>query len=69
MDNLTQEELEMLEACTSPLEWQNACDKVKAARNGNYPNDWWQTMKLSGRMDKIMNRWGSNSELKITSFE
>lgn len=68
MKDLTPSELEILEQCQSAKEWNDACDKIKAARNGEYPNDWWSVMKLSGRMDKIFTRWGSDSSLKVESF-
>lgn len=68
MNNLTPSELEMLDQCQSSKQWNDACDKIKAARNGNYPDDWWAVMKLSGKMDEILARWGSDSSLKVESF-
>lgn len=66
--NLTQAEIEMLEACKNPQEWNNACDQVKQARNGQYPPDWWPTMKMSGRMDRILNSFGQSSEIRYTTL-
>ena len=63
---LTDEELKSLEACQSGEDWRNACDKIKAARDGMYPDDWWDKVKLSGMMDRIMGRWGADSELTLT---
>ena len=66
---LTKQEIEMLEACASPQDWAKACTEIKKARGGvEYPSDWWKEMKLSGRMDRIMSRWGSASELQIETF-
>ena len=66
--NLTEKELKILEACQHPMDWGIACDNIKAARGGNYPEDWWSEVKLSGMMDRIMSRWGADSELRVTSI-
>ena len=58
----------MLEACSSEQDWANACDAVKNARGGQYPSDWWDKVKLSGMMDRILARWGANSSLTLTPF-
>ena len=63
---ITDEELKSLEACQSGEDWGNACDKIKAARGGIYPDDWWDKVKLSGMMDRIMDRWGADSDLTLT---
>ena len=68
MKNLTQRELEMLNDCQSAQEWGDACDTIKQARGGIYPDDWWNKVKLSGMMDKILARWGEDSSLKSISF-
>jgi hypothetical protein len=31
-----------------------------------YPDDWWDKVKLSGMMDRIMDRWGADSDLTVT---
>lgn len=64
--NLTEKEIQMLEACQTSQDWSNACDKIKEARGGiEYPNDWWKRVKATGMMDRIMSRWESDSKLKI----
>lgn len=63
---ITDEELATLEACQTGEEWNDACDAIKTARNGRYPEDWWQRVKLSGMMDRILQRWGSDSRLKYS---
>lgn len=65
--DLTQEELEKLEGCYSREEWTVTCDEIKAARDGAYPPDWWQVVKLSGMMARITARWGSDDEIHIVS--
>ena len=64
---ITDEELKSLEACQSGEDWRDACDKIKAARDGMYPDDWGDKVKLSGMMDSIMDRWGADSELTVTT--
>jgi|TARA_R110000737_G_scaffold133508_2_gene165037 hypothetical protein len=63
---ITDDELKDLEACQSAQDWRNACDKIKAVRDGMYPDDWWDKVKLSGMMDRITYKWGANSELTLT---
>lgn len=62
---LTNEDIAMLEAVQSADEWNAACSKLKAARGGLYPSDWWPKVKLSGMMDRILGRFGETSELKL----
>lgn len=67
--NITDEEMAKLEACQTEQDWADACDEIKAARGGvQYPDDWWAKVKMSGLMQKIMDRWGESSELQIRPF-
>ena len=59
------EVIELMESSQTESEWSDNCDKVKAAFNGQYPAFWWETMKLSGRMDEILGRWGDDSEIRV----
>ena len=68
MSKITQEELELLEYCQSAGDWTYAVNSIKKVRDDEYPSDWWPTVKLSGLMDRILSRWGSDSELKTSSF-
>ena len=63
---ITDDELKDLEACQSADDWSAATNKIKAVRGGMYPDDWWDKVKLSGLMDRIMDRWGENSDLTLT---
>ena len=65
---ITKEELEMLEACRNESDWGKACDAIKKARKGMYPDDWGDKVKLSGMMDRIMGRWGGSSELTLLEW-
>lgn len=67
--NLTSEELEAFEACASVEEWERLCGEAKKKRNGAYPDDWWPQMKVSGRMDRIMARFGGSSELEAFAID
>jgi len=63
---ITDDELKDLESCQSADDWSAATNKIKAARGGMYPDDWWDKVKLSGLMDRIMDRWGESSDLTLT---
>lgn len=69
MNNITNEELSMLEACQSAEDWRKACDKIKGAREQCYPDDWWNKVKLTGMMDRILARWGQDSEIVGATFQ
>ena len=68
-DLITGEELTLLESCRSEDDWGKACDAIKGARDGEYPEDWWPEVKLSGMMDRIMGRWGNDSDLTLLDFD
>ena len=55
--NLTNEEIAAFEATQSEAQWNAQCDKIKAARHGQYPPDWWPVMVESGKASRIMVRW------------
>lgn len=46
--NLTVAEMEDLTNSTSEAEWNAACDRIKKARGGAYPDDWYAKVLLSG---------------------
>ncbi len=45
---LTDQELEMLKSAQSPVEWNSLCNQIKRARNGQYPEDWYSKVIVSG---------------------
>lgn len=47
-NNLTIEESDDLHNATSEAEWNAVCDRVKDARDGRYPEDWYARVVLSG---------------------
>lgn len=56
-NNLTDEEFEAFISAKNEREWNELCDKVKAARNGVYPPDWFARMNKSGVMHMVMSSW------------
>jgi len=64
--NITETEIQMLEQCKSEQEWGNACDSIKKVRGGSYPSDWWPKVMLSGLANRVLNSFGSTSEIKIS---
>ena len=67
---ITPDEIHLLESCRSAHDWSTACDLIKEARGGHlYPPDWWDKVKLSGLMDRILSRWESSSELRVTDLD
>lgn len=55
--NLTDQEFTTLTTTKSEWEWNNACDAVKKARNGQYPNDWFIKILASGVMATTQLNW------------
>lgn len=63
-----QEVVDLMESSQTAEEWDNNCDKVKAACGG-YPVFWWKAIKLSGLMARVTARWGSDDQLHIVPLE
>ena len=38
-------------------EWNNNCDKIKAANNKDYPKFWYEKIVLSGLANKVQKSW------------
>lgn len=66
---LTAEEMAMLDAVSTAEEHRVACDKIKDARGGDYPPDWYEKMLASGKNDRIIRRYGGTPEFTIRSFK
>jgi len=66
--NITEQEIEALESAMTEKEWNNACDKIKGARGGQYPEDWWPRVKLGGIMDAFGKRSNVSTEIKIVGL-
>lgn len=50
-------ELASLRATRSEQEWNRLCDTIKALRGGQYPDDWWPKVVLSGLMSEAQLNW------------
>jgi len=61
---ITEQEIETLEKAMTENDWNNACDKIKGARGGQYPEDWWQRVVLNGMMDAFGRRSSVNTKIK-----
>lgn len=55
--NLTDEEISELQASKNEGAWNAACDRIKAARDGRYPPDWWPRVQKSGLMHLVFASW------------
>ena len=42
---------------TSESDWNDNCDKVKAANGGSYPSFWYQAIVWSGVLDRTRLQW------------
>ena len=60
--DLTEKELQMLKDCKNSKEWNECCYKIKALRNGNYPDDWFAKVLGSGLMREITEGFTSESK-------
>lgn len=65
MKPITEAELNSLKATKNEREWNAACDAIKKARNGSYPDDWWPKVKLTGLMDAIFASWDKPGDPEI----
>lgn len=57
--NLTDDEMASLVATKNELDWNAACNRIKSARGGVYPNDWWSRLQLTGLMARIVASWSA----------
>ena len=68
MNRITDREIRLLENCKSDGDWSIAVKRIKDARGGEYPGDWWEKVKMSGLMDRVLSQWGASSDLSIKTF-
>lgn len=69
MANMTPEDIAILETARSSEEWKQCVTTVKQRHGGKYPDDWWEVMKLSGRMDAIFAHWGGSTKLSFSVID
>ncbi len=58
MAALTTEETAQLNAASTEDEWNDVCDAVKKARDGDYPPDWYAKVIVGGVMADFTQRAG-----------
>lgn len=63
--NITAEELERLRNTKNETEWNDACDAIKKARNGDYPSDWWAKVMTSGLAAGVALKWNRPDAFEI----
>lgn len=56
-EKLTRREEDELKAARTEEEWGAACDKIKAARDGAYPAEWFLKIIASGFMATQQKKW------------
>lgn len=54
---LTDAEMTRLKDTKTAQEWDAACDAVKNARGGAYPEDWFAKILMSGVMARVQSNW------------
>ena len=47
----------LMQQSSSEAEWNDNCDKVKAANGGDYPQFWFSTIVLSGVMSSTVSKF------------
>lgn len=65
---LTPEELAEVDEIRTHAQHRAFCDKVKEARGGVYPSDWYEKMLATGKNDEVAQRYGA-SGFRIKSYE
>lgn len=61
-----QEVVDLMKSSKSQQEWNQNCDKVKAACGG-YPDFWYSAIVLSGLLEQTLGKGAA--DIKITSIE
>ena len=65
---MTQNEvIDLMRSSKNEREWGINCDKVKAAFDGSYPPFWWESIIVSGLMDRTLGP--GSSQIKIVPLD
>ena len=65
---LTPEELAEVDEIRTHAQHRAFCDKVKEARGGVYPSDWYEKMLATGKNDEVARRYGAGG-FRIKSYK
>ena len=58
--NITKDELEKLKSSKTIEEWNITCDAIKKAHGGQYPQDWFNKVMMSGMAAEVQKNWNCN---------
>lgn len=58
-----------LEQTRSEGEWNDVCDAVKKANDGEYPGWWFREIILSGFGDGVMEKWGGSTDIHVEPLD
>lgn len=61
--DLTEEEFAEIQSCESEAVWFDICRRVKEARGGQYPNDWFPRVVNSGLASERIALWSSRGKI------
>ena len=65
-EKLTRDEIIDLGKTRNEREWGEVCDRIKAARGGNYPREWFRRIVVSGFMAQTQRSWALGEEIRRT---
>lgn len=58
MNNMSPKDVvKLMKLSRNEEEWNENCDLIKVAFNGDYPDFWYKEIVLSGVMDKMIMLW------------
>ena len=65
---LTPEELAEVDEIRTYAQHRAFCNRVKEARGGAYPSDWYEKMLVTGKNDEVTRRYGAGG-FQIKSYK
>lgn len=67
MSKMTDEEFAEICAAQTEVQYHEAVQRIKRARDGEYPDDWWARVVQSGTLRKITARWGGDDQIRLVN--
>lgn len=65
MSKMSAEELAAVKGSKTEAQYVVAVDAVKGAHGGQYPDDWYAKMVLSGECRRIGAQWGDDAKIGV----
>lgn len=62
-EKLTDAEMFDLGQTRNEIEWNAVCDRIKAARGGHYPREWFNRIIRSGFLTQTKRSWALGREI------